>query len=88
MGVVMSAVAEYEAMRRAIQANIEAIRNLLNEADELSQAVNAIKDNASLRDQLKVHLESLNKSITNLVDQTNALFEQYINLANSVVVVS
>ncbi len=84
----MSAVAEYEAMRRAIQANIEAIRNLLNEADELSQAVNAIKDNASLRDQLKVHLESLNKSITNLVDQTNALFEQYINLANSVVVVS
>lgn len=84
----MSAIEEYEAMRSAIQSNIEAIRSLLKEAKSLNDLVDSISDNAELKGQLEEHLKSLHGSIDNLVDQTNALFEQYIKLANSVVAVS
>jgi predicted DNA-binding protein YlxM (UPF0122 family) len=84
----MGAVEEYEAMRSAIQSNIEAIKSLLKEADDLTTAVNGITDNQDLKDQLTEHVTALHTSIDNLVEHTNALFKQYIDLANSVVVVS
>jgi chromosome segregation ATPase len=84
----MGAIEEYEAMRTAIQSNIEAIRSLLTEAKSLNDLVDNISDNTELKEQLEQHLQSLHKSIDNLVEQTNALFEQYIKLANSVVTVS
>ena len=82
----MSTSSEYEIMRDAIQRNIEAIRVLLKEADDLSSAVEAISEDGALKQQLSEHVDSLHKSIDNLVEETNKLFKQYIDLANSVVV--
>ena len=84
----MSAVEEYEAMRAAIQSNIEAIKLLLIEVYELTTAVDSIADNPELKAQLTQHVTDLQTSIDNLVEKTNALFKQYIDLANSVVIVS
>lgn len=81
----MSTSSEYEIMRDAIQRNIEAIRVLLKEADDLTSAVDAISDNESLKKQLSEHVASLHESIDRLIDETNKLFKQYIDLANSVV---
>ena len=84
----MSAVEEYEAMRMAIQSNIDAIKSLLKEADGLTKVVDEITDNKELKEQLNEHVKALHTSIDNLIEQTNALFKQYINLANSIVTVS
>lgn len=84
----MSTANDYQIMRDSIQRNIEAIRMLLKEADDLTQAVDAITDNAVLKEQLSEHVTALHVSIDNLVEQTNKLFQQYIDLANSVVAIS
>jgi CHASE3 domain sensor protein len=84
----MSTATDYQIMRDSIQRNIEAIRLLLKEADDLTQAVDDITDNAPLKKQLSEHVTALHVSIDNLVEQTNKLFQQYIDLANSVVNVS
>lgn len=80
----MSTSSDYEIMRNAIQNNIEAIRCLLKDADDLSDAIDAISDNETLKTQLKDHVKSLHDSIDHLVVETNKLFKQYIELANSV----
>ncbi len=85
-GDTMSTSSDYELIYNSIESNIEAIRKLLKEADDLTQAIDEIKDNAPLKDQLKEHVDALHESIDNLVDQTNKLFKQYIDFANSVVV--
>lgn len=78
---------EYEAMRNAIQANIDAIRALIQQAEQLSQTITQVEDH-TLKNTLTQQVESLNESINHLVEETDKLFKQYIELANSVVVVS
>jgi len=81
----MSTSSDYELIYNSIESNIDAIRKLLKEADDLSEAIDGISDNVTLKEQLKEHVIALHESIDNLVDQTNKLFKQYIDLANSVV---
>jgi hypothetical protein len=81
-----NAINEYTAMRNAIQNNIDAIRGLIVQADELMQTISTVTD-PTLKAKLTGQVESLNGSIDHLVDETDKLFKQYIDLANSVVIV-
>ncbi|HWZ65440.1 MAG TPA: hypothetical protein VNX65_01430 [Patescibacteria group bacterium] len=80
------AITEYTAMRQAIQSNIEAIRSLIQQADQLTATIGQVED-SDVKNKLATQADSLNQSINNLVDQTDKLFKQYIELANSVVIV-
>lgn len=78
----------YQIMQNAIRSNIDAIRSLLKQADELSTLIKEVQGDDELKKKLTDHIEGLHKSIDHLIDETDKLFKQYIELANSVVVVS
>lgn len=80
------AINEYTAMRQAIQSNIDAIRALIAQADRLTQTIDTV-DDPTLKTKLTEQVQSLNSSIDHLVDETDKLFKQYIDLANSIVIV-
>lgn len=80
------AINEYTAMRLAIQSNIDAIRGLIAQADQLTQTIDTV-DDPGLKKKLTEQVQNLNSSIDHLVDETDKLFKQYIDLANSIVIV-
>jgi prefoldin subunit 5 len=80
------AINEYTAMRQAIQSNIDAIRARIDQANALTASIHMVKDKDT-KVKLTAQAESLNKSIDHLINETDKLFKQYIELANSVVIV-
>jgi uncharacterized coiled-coil DUF342 family protein len=79
----MSEYAEqYEQIRKAIRSNIAAIRNLLDQADNLYGIAQDVDDEVTKK-KLSESVQSLYNSIDELIQQTDNLFDQYKNLAAS-----
>jgi molecular chaperone GrpE (heat shock protein) len=71
---------QYQQMRKAFQENVSAIRDLLDQVDNLNQIVTTIEDN-NARDRLAKSIEGLHKTIDSLIKHTDYLFEQLIKYA-------
>lgn len=76
-----ASTAEYEGIRGAIQQNIAVIRSLLDQVDALNSITLNIDDTA-VKEKLEENVDSLYKSIENLIKQTNNLFDECIRLAD------
>jgi hypothetical protein len=75
--------AKYETIRATIRSNLETIRTLVEQADTLTSLIDETPDEA-LRDRLKDSVRNLYRTIDTLIDESNRLFDQYLDFANSV----
>jgi arsenate reductase-like glutaredoxin family protein len=71
---------QYEQIRKAIRSNIAAIRNLLDQADNLYTIAQDVSDEPTKK-KLSDSVQALYKSIDELIKQTDNLFDQYKYLA-------
>jgi Mg2+ and Co2+ transporter CorA len=74
---------KYETIRRTVRSNLETIRTLVAQADNLTSLIDETPDEA-LRDRLKDSVKNLYSTIDILIDESNKLFDQYLDFANSV----
>lgn len=74
---------KYETIRKTVRSNIETIRTLVAQADNLTSLIEETPDEA-LRDRLKDSVRNLYSTIDTLIDESNKLFDQYLDFANSV----
>ena len=74
---------KYETIRKTVRSNIETIRTLVAQADNLTSLIEETPDEA-LRDRLKDSVKNLYSTIDTLIDESNKLFDQYLDFANSV----
>jgi len=72
---------QYEQMRKAFQDNVSAIRDLLDQVDNLNQIVTTVEDN-NAKERLSKSIEGLHKTIDSLIKHTDYLFEQLIKYAS------
>jgi hypothetical protein len=76
-------IEDYEAIRQTIKRNVQAIRALLAQADELSAIVVDMTD-PEVKKSLTASVESLYKRIDELIEETDKLFNQFVKFAKSV----
>lgn len=74
---------KYETIRATVRSNLETIRTLVEQADNLTSLIDETPDPA-LRDRLKSSVKNLYSTIDTLIDESNTLFDQYLDFANSV----
>ncbi len=73
---------QYEEMRKAFRENIAAIRNLLDQADNLNQIATAVED-TNAKQRLTDSIKDLYKTIDNLIKHTDYLFDQLIKYTST-----
>ncbi len=76
-------VLQNDNIRSSIQKNIETIKKLIEESDEIKRIIEQLKKqefNKILAQDLDSILQNINLSIKNLLDQTNLLFDSYKRL--------
>ena len=74
---------KYETIRKTIRSNLETIRTLVAQADTITSLIEETPDEA-LRDRLKESVKNLYATIDTLIEDSNKLFDQYLDFANSV----
>lgn len=74
---------KYETIRKTVQANLDTIRTLVDQADSLTNLIDQTPD-AELKKKLSDSVGSLYKTIDTLIEESNTLFDQYLDFANSV----
>jgi hypothetical protein len=74
---------KYETIRATIRSNLETIRTLVEQADNLTSLIDETPDEA-LRERLKDSVKKLYQTIDILIEESNKLFDQYLDFANSV----
>lgn len=74
---------KYETIRATISSNLETIRTLVEQADNLTSLIEETPDEA-LRTRLKESVKKLYETIDTLIEESNKLFDQYLDFANSV----
>lgn len=74
---------KYETIRVTISSNLETIRTLVEQADNLTSLIEETPDEA-LRTKLKESVKKLYETIDTLIEESNKLFDQYLDFANSV----
>jgi hypothetical protein len=70
-------------IRSSIQKNIETIKNLIEESDDIKRIVEQLQKqefNKLVAQDLERTLQNINRSIKSLLDQTNLLFDSYKRL--------
>ena len=70
-------------IRSSIQKNIETIKNLIEESDDIKRIVEQLQKqefNKLVAQDLDKTLQNINRSIKSLLDQTNLLFDSYKRL--------
>ncbi len=70
-------------IKSSIQKNIEMIKSLIEESDNIKRIVEQLKKqefNKVVAQDLEKILDNINRSIKNLLDQTNVLFDSYKRL--------
>lgn len=71
---------QFIGLRKLINSNIDAIRNLIEQAkqlDDLAKIFTNSKDDKEQKEQLEKATQAIYKSISVLIEKTNALFEEY-----------
>ena len=74
---------KYETIRKTVQSNLDTIRALLEQADNLTNLIEETPDD-ELKKKLKESVKNLYKTIDTLIEESNKLFDQYLDFANSV----
>jgi len=74
---------KYETIRKTIRSNLETIRTLVAQADTITSLIEETPDEA-LRGRLKESVKNLYATIDTLIEDSNKLFDQYLDFANSV----
>lgn len=70
-------------IRSSIQKNIDTIKDLIEESDNIKKIIEQLKKqefNKLAWQELEKILQNINHSIKNLLDQTNILFDSYKRL--------
>ncbi|MEI8253449.1 MAG: hypothetical protein WCG25_07025 [bacterium] len=70
-------------IRSSIQKNIDTIKNLIEESDDIKRIIEQLKKqefNKFIAQDLEKTLQNINGSIQKLLDQTNILFDSYKRL--------
>lgn len=80
----INAIQQYESMKSAILLNLNAISSLLQQAEQLTNVVNSLGETSDKKAELTQSIQGLNNSIKVLIEQTDVLFKQCIDFANSV----
>jgi hypothetical protein len=86
----MSNVERYNAIRAMIISNLGTIKSLLDQANSLNAVVEELDDNVDPTEKQKLtdSVNNIYKSIDLLVMQTDALFQTFVDYANSAELVS
>lgn len=74
---------KYKKIRKNMMENITAIRDLLDQASSLTAVVKETSD-PELQEKLAKSVASLYKSIDVLIDQSNELFNSYMDFAETI----
>lgn len=74
---------KYETIRTTVHSNLETIRTLVEQADTLTNLIEETPDE-ELRNKLKDSVKKLYETIDILIEESNKLFDQYLDFANSV----
>ncbi len=74
---------KYKKIRKNMMENITAIRDLLDQASSLTEVVKETSD-PELQERLAKSVASLYKSIDALIDQSNELFNSYMDFAETI----
>lgn len=84
-GLIMSTVEQYNAIRASITSNLETIKTLLAQANNLHNIVDELDGNvdAAEKEKLNASINNIYKSIDLLVVQSDTLFQTFIVYANS-----
>ena len=75
---------KYESIRNTVQSNVETIRTLVEQAHNLTVIIEGTNDPAT-KEKLTESVNRLYKTIDTFVEESNKLFDQYLDFANSVV---
>ena len=70
-------------IKSSIQKNIETIKSLIEESDDIKRIIEQLKKqefNKFVAQYLEKTLQNINRSIKSLLDQTNLLFDSYKRL--------
>ena len=70
-------------IKSSIQKNIETIKSLIEESDDMKRIIEQLKKqefNKFVAQDLEKTLQNINRSIKSLLDQTNLLFDSYKRL--------
>ena len=76
-------VLQNDNIRNSIQRNIETIKKLIEESDDIKRIIEQLKKqefNKVAWQDLEKILQNINRSIKDLLDQTNLLFDSYKKL--------
>lgn len=74
---------KYEAIRSTIQMNLNTIRTLIQQADDLTALIEQAGDD-EFKNSLQASVKSLYDTIDTLIKESNKLFDQYLDFANSI----
>ena len=74
---------KYETIRATVQNNLATIRTLLEQADNLTGLIEATPEDDH-KAALTASVKSLYATIDTLIEESNRLFDQYLDFANSV----
>lgn len=78
---------QFKNLGNIIQANVSTLRNLLEQAENLSEIINSLGDspvNAPVKMQLEESRRKISESIDSLIDQTKNLFDTYDKMIDEV----
>jgi len=73
-------ILQNDNINESIHKNIEAIKVLIEESDDIKKIVEKLKkqkSNKNIAQELELSLNNINTSIKKLLDQTNFLFDSY-----------
>jgi len=72
-------IEQYKAIKETIQCNIETIKQLLKQAEQLRTIVEKISNNWNNepKKNLEITIWNIENSISELIKHTNDLFEKY-----------
>lgn len=74
---------QYGAIRETIIDNVKTIEKLVAQAQSLKDMVEKITENAT-KTSLEQEVKELENTISNLIEQTNALFDKYNQFVKAV----
>lgn len=74
---------KYETIRITIQGNLKTIRTLLEQAEALTELIDQTPDEV-LKAKLQASVASLYKTIDMFIEESNTLFDQYLDFVNSI----
>lgn len=83
MGKSQELSSKYETIRATVRSNLETIRTLIEQADTITSLIDETPEEV-LRDRLKNSVKNLYQTIDTLIEESNKLFDQYLDFANSV----